>query len=389
MPMRSIGVAGCLMLLIKALGGAQASEFWCDDFAPFRTADLGDGIFPSSPPGVLIWNLSSGETLTPTCGQADFFSSVGYHVRAFQSDHFAHGGAAWSVWTVVHSDHDRFVRAVDVNITQSLGAVSAYVVQAWYAEKDDVDLPGTSGLTVAHVRSAYDAKKGLIDTTTGYKIHKLTFRIESAAAEQAQYVCDVEGRNLTNISAGCEAIADPSICQAMYTSYNGVPVPCVFTIGCVANTSCAEGDLPKTIFWDPLALELLGTGYTPLWAQQALATLMERADRYVGLDAGIRNTAKGPWSVADDDAIPPSGDKRDFFTRRGWPCTQTTTPEGYFNTDPWPIVKGNTPIESGGDCNTTTGLPWVELDGFPRNTEEDFEKMVAMRDSVETLTLAW
>ena len=378
-------VAGRLLLMIMTLvvGQADADTFWCDDFEPFRSANVVGGIFPSSPPGVRIWNLSSGELLTPTCGQATFFGSSG-HVRAIQSNHLAHGGDVSQIWTFVDSDLSSFVRAVDVNVTQDQGAVSAYVVQAWY--KGNHDLPGTSSLTAAQVRSAFEAKDG---TTTGYSINKLTFRVEPAAAERAQYACDVEGRNLTNISTGCEAIADPSSCHAMYTIHRGNAVPCVFISGCVAKTSCAGGDLPKTVGWDPVALQLLGSGYTPPWAQRALTTLLKQADEYVGLDAGIRSTHKGPWSVADKQAVPPSGDKRDFFTRRGWPCTQTTTPQGYFNTDPWPIGAWNTPIASGGPCNTTTGLPWVELDGFPRNDEEDFQKLVAMRESLKTLTLAW
>lgn len=149
---------------------------WCDDSAPFHTIDLGDGEVPSNAPGVLLWNLSCGESLKPTCGQANFFGSTGYKVRAIQSDHFTRG-PAWAVWTFVHSDHHAYVRAVDINVTNIRGAVYAHSVQAWYSDKSD--FPGTSTLTAANVSSAFDSKTGLVSTTTGYRIYKLTFRIET------------------------------------------------------------------------------------------------------------------------------------------------------------------------------------------------------------------
>jgi hypothetical protein len=54
------------------------------------------------------------------------------------------------------------------------------------------------------------------------------------------------------------------------------------------------------------------------WAETALASLIDLADKYVTLDAGIRGTSKGPWSVADKESIPPSGDKRDFQALRAY-----------------------------------------------------------------------
>ena len=64
------------------------------------------------------------------------------------------------------------------------------------------------------------------------------------------------------------------------------------------------------------------------WAETALARLVDDADKYVALDAGIRGTSRGPWSVADKESTPPSGDKRDFqalrsygeMTRAIFPC---------------------------------------------------------------------
>ena len=54
------------------------------------------------------------------------------------------------------------------------------------------------------------------------------------------------------------------------------------------------------------------------WAETALASLVDLADNYVTLDAGIRGTSKGPWSVADKESIPPSGDKQDFQALRAY-----------------------------------------------------------------------
>jgi hypothetical protein len=44
---------------------------------------------------------------------------------------------------------------------------------------------------------------------------------------------------------------------------------------------------------------------------------VQLADKYVTLDASVHATSTGPWSVADKDFTPPSGDKRDFQTMRG------------------------------------------------------------------------
>ena len=53
------------------------------------------------------------------------------------------------------------------------------------------------------------------------------------------------------------------------------------------------------------------------WAETALASLVQLADEYVTLNASVHGTSPGPWSVADKDFTPPSGDKRDFQTKRG------------------------------------------------------------------------
>jgi len=46
-------------------------------------------------------------------------------------------------------------------------------------------------------------------------------------------------------------------------------------------------------------------------------------------------------------------------------------------------------LEDGGLCNQTTGLPWVERDGYPSSNDHDTVKLKAMTDTLETLTLAW
>ena len=92
-----------LLLLVVGAFGVGAS-YWCDDFPPFRGTDLGTGALPTTAPGVRLWNLTGSESLTPTCGQAAFFSDRGNGVRAIQSDHFERPlGAAWFVWTFVNS----------------------------------------------------------------------------------------------------------------------------------------------------------------------------------------------------------------------------------------------------------------------------------------------
>jgi hypothetical protein len=46
-------------------------------------------------------------------------------------------------------------------------------------------------------------------------------------------------------------------------------------------------------------------------------------------------------------------------------------------------------IKDGGLCNQTTGLPWIERDGYPSSDDHDTVKLRAMIDTIETLTLAW
>ena len=74
----------------------------------------------------------------------------------------------------------------------------------------------------------------------------------------------------------------------------------------------------------------------------------------------------------------------------GWPCNLAAPPNTSFNQDPWSMdVDEAKAIENGGPCNTTTGLPWMERDGYPRSDNTDQDELIAMTTTIETLTLAW
>ena len=247
--------------VLLLLAATKTTAYWCNDFPPLRTKDFGYLQLAESTQDVPLWNESrrlwGNETMTPTCGRADFFNAQA-DVKPLKLNHLGP-----TVWTMIDADHARYLRAVDVNITNLNGVVRAYAVQAWYHDKQASGevFSGTWDLTVAEAKHAYDTKAGTITIKTapganGYGILKLTFSIQAQNSGYSGYACDVQGRNLTNITAGCEGIIDPSACKHSYTSHKGVPIPCTLTShgggeNCAALTACAGDNLvPKTIGWN-------------------------------------------------------------------------------------------------------------------------------------------
>jgi hypothetical protein len=265
-------------LLALIFTATKSAAYWCDDMHPFVTKDFGFlGAFGSGPAPAAaapIVNesrpLLQHETLTPTCGRADFWGTE-MDVRAMRAEHL---GA--NVWTLINSDNTKYVRSVDVQITDVNGVVYVHQVGAWYNDKDtsEEEIPGTFDLTLADAKRAYDTRTNTqpvamktSSSANGYTLLELTFSVQSSSSDHA---CDVQGRNLTNITAGCEAITDALACARSYTSHNGVAIPCTWQSAggnCSARISCASGSLPKTIDWDPRALvdmpELLSRARPP------------------------------------------------------------------------------------------------------------------------------
>ena len=259
--------------VLLLLAATKTTAYWCNDFPPLRTKDFGYLQPAESTQDVPLWNESrrlwGNETITPTCGSAEWYDSPA-DVKALQLNHLGP-----TVWTLIDADHGRYLRAVDVNITTLNGVVRAHAVQAWYHDKQTSGevFPGTWDLTVAEATHAYNTKAGTMAIKTasganGYGILKLTFNIQVHSLG-SDYACDVQGRNLANITAGCEGIANLSACRHSYTSHKGVPIPCTVTWhgggeNCTALTACAGNNLvPKTIGWD---------GRTLLEMQQLLST---------------------------------------------------------------------------------------------------------------------
>jgi hypothetical protein len=261
-------------LLALLFTATKSAAYWCDDMHPFVTKDfgfLGDfGSGPAPAAAAPIVNesrpLLHTETLTPTCGRANFYGTE-VDVRAMRAEHL---GA--NVWTLINSDHATMVRSVDVQITDVNGVLYVHQVGAWYNDKkSDEQIPETFDLTLADAKRAYDTKTSPVAMKTsmanGYTLLELTFSVQSSSSDHA---CDVQGRNLTNITAGCEAITDALACARSYTSHNGVAIPCTWHSAggnCSARISCASGSLPKTIDWDPQVLvdmsELLSRARPP------------------------------------------------------------------------------------------------------------------------------
>ena len=264
-----------LTLLALLVTATKSAAYWCDDMHPFVTKDFGLlGDFGSGPAPVAAAPLVNEsqpllrtETLTPTCGRADLFGAV-MDVRAMRAEHL---GA--NVWTLINSDHAQYVRSVDVKITDVNGVVYAHQLGAWYHDKvtSGEQFAETYDLTSADAKRAYDTKTASVPAKTslvnGYTLVKLTFSVQSSSSDHA---CDVQGRNLTNITAGCEAITDAWACARSYTRHNGVAVPCTLHSAggnCSARILCASGSLPKTLDWDPQVLvdmpELLSRARPP------------------------------------------------------------------------------------------------------------------------------
>ena len=264
-----------LTLLALLVTATKSAAYWCDDMHPFVTRDfglLGDfGSGPAPAAAAPLVNesrpLLHTETLTPTCGRADFYGTE-VDVRAMRAEHL---GA--NAWTLINSNNPQYVRSVDVQITDVNGVVYAHQLGAWYHDKvaSASNFPETYDLTPADAKRAYDTQTSVAKKTSsanGYTLLKLTFSVQSSSSDHA---CDVQGRNLTNITAGCEAITDAWTCAHSYTSHNGVAIPCTShgSAGgnCSAWFSCASGSLPKTIDWDSQVLvdmpELLSRARPP------------------------------------------------------------------------------------------------------------------------------
>jgi len=150
----------------------------------------------------------------------------------------------------------------------------------------------------------------------------------------------------------------------------------------------------STVGWDSRSLlsvrTLLGRSSPPLWATTAQSGLIKQALKVVGLPAELRQgVPAGPWSVTYNDATPPSGDKRDYYTWGGyvWPCHWTCDQAGF---QPAKCGAWNASLRTFGECNTSSGKPWVSRDGyFNAAGEEDLNALIVTAETMETLTLAW
>ena len=292
-------------LLVTA---TKSAAYWCDNMPPFVTknfgllGDFGSGPAPAAAAPLVNESqpLLHTEALTLTCGRADFYGQV-MDVRAMRAEHL---GA--QMWNLINSDHPTFVRSVDVQITNVNGVVYAHQVGAWYNDKgkSGEQIPETYDLTPADAKRAYDTKTNAnavamkTSSANGYTLVQLTFSVQSSSSDHA---CDVRGRNLTNITAGCEAISDAFACARSYTAYKGVAIPCTshnagsassVPGNCSARISCASGSLPKTIDWDPQVLvdmpELLSRARPPqVCPVDAYAASGTSAMRYEGNSGAV------------------------------------------------------------------------------------------------------
>lgn len=161
----------------------------------------------------------------------------------------------------------------------------------------------------------------------------------------------------------------------------------------MTSASTTQSTTLNTVGWNPETLHgvraLLEGGSLPDWAQAAKDKLAAEATWRVALPANLRpGVGEGPWSVVDQGPVPPAnGTSRDYSTVSGyyWPCN-ATCPADEFGSD----ACANGWDQHTGECNVTSGEPWIKHDGFLRSENyEDLNAMIVMMDTVEALTLAW
>eukprot|EP00931_Biecheleriopsis_adriatica_P061691 TRINITY_DN37107_c0_g1_i1.p1 TRINITY_DN37107_c0_g1~~TRINITY_DN37107_c0_g1_i1.p1 ORF type:complete len:630 (+),score=119.24 TRINITY_DN37107_c0_g1_i1:60-1949(+) len=156
---------------------------------------------------------------------------------------------------------------------------------------------------------------------------------------------------------------------------------------------------PQTVGWEPDVLvqvrEQLLSSDPPAWAQQAKDALINSALKHVELPANKdRKVPAGPWSVTQKKDMPPTKDKKDFYTYTGyvWPCNYNCSMAGYKQKA---CMKWDTGLRTfyakvKKKCNRTSGLPWVNRDGFMnKDGGEDLQALIVMSETLEVLTLAW
>jgi len=126
---------------------------------------------------------------------------------------------------------------------------------------------------------------------------------------------------------------------------------------------------------------------TFLWNPQDLVQIKQRVlDKDPLLKLPLQNIddrAKShlkqmPWSVMDKKVLPPSGDKHDYMSldKYYWPCT--AHPNGTDGGAPKP-------------CNTTTGLPYIQFDGYvnPEMKLYDHDNCIDMTQAVIDLGIGY
>jgi len=139
-------------------------------------------------------------------------------------------------------------------------------------------------------------------------------------------------------------------------------------VGVQTAAAAAAPATPRTSMWNPSKLaqtkQKVKAGSAEF--QKPIHKLMTEANSYLDFQ---------PVSVTQGTQIPPSGDKHDYWSigTYWWPC--------YWN-------ESNIPK----DCNTTTGVPWVNRDGefSPyRDPAGDKTKFGEMITAVSSLTIAY
>ena len=117
----------------------------------------------------------------------------------------------------------------------------------------------------------------------------------------------------------------------------------------------------------------------------AYAALLSRATGYLNDELE---------TVVNKTTVPPSGDKRSYasWAFYWWPCNYNSSgvvdPSTGVALPLWPIPATAT-------CNTTTGLPWVQHDGYPSgrlmnlDDSDDSPRLASATNKATTLAYAW
>ena len=146
--------------------------------------------------------------------------------------------------------------------------------------------------------------------------------------------------------------------------------------------------IPSTILWNGTTLARVRAA---LLASPNGSAALAPAAKALGAAAAI-DAGRGPWSVMTKSIVAASGDKHDYLTIGSywWNCTAPCDAKLFANCSLWSHSDLGPPGPPYADCNTSTGLPWYDHDGYgnPINDQLDGTKLNSVARASSNLALS-